>query len=209
MGKKRQKDPAPEYWHGGSAGRAVGERLIPATEIPAYSRAMAEMTKELFDQQRPDYVHITMDRNLAIDYAISSAKHGPAALYRVKPLGHVDRDPDYPPGVSQRCRSAIVLSVEPDVITAETADTGAHLSYSTWDDGSPLYDSEGYPLPNKMHHYFGVKATHLRSLGYGANFDAIESHCRQTMLALKPNLELKDILEYQRRSSSTSSAFGL
>lgn len=208
MGKKKEKGPAVEYWHGGSAGRAVGELLVPATDVPAYSQAIAEIPKELFNQQRPDYVHITTDRNLAFDYAISGAKYGPVALYRVKPLGHLERDPDYP-AVSHRCRSAMVLSVEPDVITAETPDTGAHLRHSTWDDGSPLYDSEGYPLPNKTHRHFGVKASDLRALGYGANFDMIANQCTQTMVGLNPNLKPKDFIEYQQKLSSTNSAFGL
>lgn len=46
------------------------------------------------------------------DYTVSYAESGPAALYRVKPLGHLDQDPDYPRHISYRCRSAEVLAVE-------------------------------------------------------------------------------------------------
>jgi hypothetical protein len=207
MGKKKEKGPVVEYWHGGAAGRAVGDLLIPGTDVPAYSQVIADMTKELFDQQRPDYVHITVDRNLAIDYAILNAKFGAAALYRVKPLGPLEGDPDYPQGVSHRCSRALVLSVEPDVITSETPDTGAHLGYSTWADDSPLYDSDGYPLPNKMHQHFGVKASHLRSLGYGADFEAIEVLCRKTMFKLNPTLKQQDFLAYKEKPALNGSAF--
>lgn len=208
MGKQKRaskKDPAVEFWHGGPAGRAVGDLLIPGTEAPGISQVVDEMSPEMFAQQRPDFVHITIDRNLALDYSILSAKLGPAALYRVKPRGPLQPDPDYPRGISQRCRAAVVLAVEPDVITAETPDTGAHLGYSTWDDGSPLYDTDGYPLPNKIHQSSGVKPSHLRGLGYGADFDAIAELCTRTMR----ELHSKGAIPSQQKSSLSSNAFGL
>jgi hypothetical protein len=207
MGKQKRtnkKDLAVEYWHGGPAGRAVGDLLIPGTEAPGISHGVDEMTPEIFAQQRPDFVYITIDRNLALDYSILNAKLGPAALYRVKPRGPLQPDPDYPSGISHRCRAAVVLAVESDVITAETPDTGAHLGYSTWDDGSPLYDSDGYPLPNKIHQSSGVKPSHLRGLGYGADFDAIANLCTRTM----HDLHSKDGNPRQLRSSSSRDSFG-
>lgn len=197
MGKKA-KAPAVEYWHGGAAGREIGEQLVPGTVAPGYSHVVDSMTPAEFAEQRPDYVHITTDRNLAFDYAISFAKFGPAALYRVRPLGHLEHDPDYPRGVSHRCRTALVLAVEPDVITAETAETGAARGYETWDDGSPLYDGEGYPLPNKMQQHFGITPDQLRSLGYGADIDAINSRVVQLAREMRPDLTPEDVLEYQR-----------
>lgn len=203
MGRKHKasrkaKAPVVEYWHGGASGREVEDQLVPGTEAPGYSHVVASMTPEQFAEQRPDFVHITSDRNLAFDYAISFAKFGPAALYRVRPLGHLEHDPDYPRGVSYRCRSALVLAVEPDVITAETVETGAARGYETWDDGSPLYDDEGYPSPNRMQQHFGITAAHLRSLGQGADIDAINNRAIQTARELRPDLSLEDVREYQQ-----------
>jgi hypothetical protein len=200
MGSKKgkSKQPAIEYWHGGASGRGVGEQLVPGTEAPGYSHVVDRMSPEDFAQQRPDYVYITSDRNFAFDYAVSFAKFGAASLYRVKPLGHVEHDPDYPRGVSFRCRAALVLAVEPDVITEETAETGAARGYETWDDGSPLYDPAGYPLPNKVQQHFGVTPAHLRSLGYGADFDLINLRSVETVRTLHPDLSPRDILEYQQ-----------
>ena len=174
--------------------------MVPGTDAPGYSHIVAAMTDAEFDEIRPDYVHITIDRNLAFDYAISYARSGlgPAALYRVKPLGHLEHDPDYPRGISHRCKSALVLALEPDVITGETGETGAALGYETWADGSPLYDTDGYPLPNQLQEHFGVKPSHLRSLGYHADFDMINKRCVETLRKLRPDLTQGDVLEYQR-----------
>jgi hypothetical protein len=203
MGRKNKasrkaKAPVVEYWHGGASGREVGDQLVPGTQVPGYSHVVASMTPEEFAEQRPDFVHITSDRNLAFDYAISFAKFGPAALYRLRPLGHLEHDPDYPRGVSHRCRSALVLAVEPDVITAETVETGAARGYETWDDGSPLYDDEGYPLPNRLQQHFGITPAHLRSLGHGADIDAINNRVIQTARDLRPGLSPEDVREYQQ-----------
>lgn len=206
--KELKSKPTVKYWHGGSAGRLVGDQLIPGTEVPEYSRVVAEMSPDVFNQQRPDYVHITTDRDMAYDYAISYAKYGPAALYEVKPLGHLEHDPDYPRGVSHRCRSALVISVAPDVITSELVETGAAHGYETWDDGSPLYDDEGFALPAKKHQYFGVKAAHLKSLGIYADFDAINERCVTTVKELRPSLSPEHFAEYQQRAASAN-AFGL
>ncbi|MEJ1183323.1 MULTISPECIES: hypothetical protein [unclassified Pseudarthrobacter] len=99
----------------------------------------------------------------------------------------------------------MVLSLEPDVITAETPDTGAHPGYSTWADGSRLYDSEGYPLPNKMHQHFGERVPFFEP----SDTAAIESLCRQTMFALNPTLKPKDFLQYEQTPAPNGSAFGL
>lgn len=212
MGKKNgsaKKESAVVYWHGGAAGRAIGDQLIPGTEVPGLSETFASISPELFDQQRPDYVHITTDRNLAFDFAISCARTGPAVLYRVRPLGHLEHDPDYPRGISHRCKGALVLAVEPDVITAETPETGAAMGYETWDDGSPLYDRDGYALPAKKHRYFGVKPAHLQSLGYHPDFDAINERCVQTVRDLRPDITPRDFMEYQQNSASSSNSFEL
>jgi hypothetical protein len=92
MGKKNgstKKESAVVYWHGGAAGRAIGDQLIPGTDVPGLSEKFASITPELFDQQRPDFVHITTNRNLAFDFAISCAQTGPAVLYRVKTLNTI------------------------------------------------------------------------------------------------------------------------
>ena len=95
------------------------------------------------------------------------------------------RGPDYPPGISFRCSRAQVVAIEPDRFSPTTPDTGAARRYVTWDNGSRMYDNDGYSLPNKLHQYLGVTPAHLRNLGFEAPFHLIERRCSETVRKLR------------------------
>ncbi|MEJ1116831.1 hypothetical protein WBN73_21205 [Paenarthrobacter sp. CCNWLY172] len=196
--KQGNREDAVIYWHGGAAGRRAGDELVPGVQVPGYRHVVSALSPESFADYRPDYAYITSDRNLAFDFAAQYFKLGlgPAAVYKVVPVGKTSHDPDYPVGVSFRCRAARVLTVEPDVFNASTPETGAALGYTTWDDDSPMYDASGYPLPNKLQQHFGVGAHHLWSLGKGAGFPEIHRRCSEVLKQL--GVTQSDINEYQR-----------
>ncbi|WP_157407748.1 hypothetical protein [Arthrobacter sp. ZBG10] len=193
--KKEVPNGAAVYWHGGAAGRAVGEALIPGVQVPGYRHVVAAFTPQGFAEYRPDFAYITTDRDLAFDYAVEYYKLGlgPSSLYKVVPLGKSTHDPDYPTGVSFRCKGSRVVAVELDEFTVLTKETGAALRYRTWDDNSPLFDNDGYPLPNKVQKHFGVTAEDLRNLGYGADFSAIHQRCMELVGIRNPGITQADI----------------
>ncbi|KIA73415.1 hypothetical protein ANMWB30_23420 [Arthrobacter sp. MWB30] len=171
---------AIDYWHGGAAGRAIGDMLVPGIQVAGYrDTVLASMSESTLADYRPEFTYITTDRDLAFDFAVLHQKSGlgASALYKVSPLGSVTHDPDFPAGVSFRVGGAKVLTIEPDEFTPLTRESGASLGYTTWDDGSPMYDSNGFPLPNKMQRYFGIQPEDLRPLGFAAEFHAIHGRC--------------------------------
>lgn len=194
------------YWHGGTAGRAVGEVLVPGLQVPGYGSVLAGITgsKKRFRDYRPDYVYVTTDRDLAFDFAVRHLTLGlDSALYRVFPQGKPSHDPDYPVGVSFRCRSANVLAVEPDIFDASSVESGAARKYMTWDDGTPLYDLEGYALPNQLQHHFGMRPQHLRSLGKAAEFPLIHRRCSEVLQQLVPGFSQAHVDRYFQLTNRT------
>lgn len=175
------------FWHGGAAGRKVGDFLIPGTQVPGYRRVLQSMSEADRAEYRPDFAYVTTDRDLAFDYALQLLLLGPVALYRVTPEDPT-HDPDYPQGVSFRCSRAQIVAIEPDRFSSTTRDTGAARRYITWDDGSRMYDDAGYALPNKLHQHLGMTPAHLRSLGFEAPFHLIERMCSETIRRLHPRI---------------------
>lgn len=186
------------YWHGGAAGRQVGDQLIPGIEVPGYRDVFLSQNHEFLNDYRPDFAYITTDRDLALDYAIQVAKGGgrirrPASLYEVVPIGNIMQDPDYPIGVSFRCQSAQVRAVEiSDVLPGEKL-TGAGYKYMTWDDGSRQYDEDGYPLPNLTLQHYGITATDLRPLGYGADINRVMELGSVIMQRANPSITQEEV----------------
>lgn len=180
------------FWHGGAAGRKVGDFLIPGTQVLGYQRVLQSMSEAGRAEYRPDFTYVTTDRDLAFDYALQLLLLSPVALYRVIPENPT-HDPDYPPGVSFRCSRAQVVAIEPDRFSSATRHTGAARRYVTWDDGSRMYDNDGYPLPNKLHQHLGVTPAHLRNLGSEAPFHLIERRCSETIQRLHPRITQADL----------------
>jgi len=146
--RREQREASAErtYWHGGPAGLAPGSRLLsPAvtghTSIPAPELAALAP----FDVGRRNRVYFTVDRQMARGHAAAAGiRAGRGALYRVRPDGDVEHDPDFPPGISWCARSALILAVdELDVTMTDQQLSQALNRYNTWDNGSPMYDDAG------------------------------------------------------------------
>lgn len=183
LGKKDRRRRADasastvDYWHGGFHGLGVGDVLMPGTTVPGYRDIISLAPDTWTAEYRPDFVYITTNRDLALDYAIrharlgallgddQSSNHGLGALYKVRPSKGVWHDPDYPPGVSFRCTSAKIISIEAKEISDATPLTGAAAGYETWDDKSPMHNKDGYALPSNAQRALGVTALDLRFLG--------------------------------------------
>lgn len=202
MGKGNRKRQAKEaaanlsYWHGGFRGRVVGDQLIPGIEVPGYGGqfAAALASSEWMQDYRPDFVYVTTDRDLAYDFAAYKAMlgHG-ATLYRVEPLGKPIHDPDYPKGISFRCSGARVVAVEAEGIDHATTLSGAAHGYMTWDDGSPVYDDEGYPLPSKGLKHLGASANDLQTLGTYTEFEEIQEFAIRLVFERNPGITIEEI----------------
>jgi hypothetical protein len=149
LGKKKYS-AKPLYWHGGSAGLTVGDRLLPLAQVPSQQGLLGLRPLRHADVYDPQHLYVTTDRDLDLDFAIDFVKFigKPAALYQVRTLGSLMHDKDYPRGVSFGCaQGAIVSGVTP--VESSMAKTGAARGYKTWSDHCPMYDTEGYALPNK------------------------------------------------------------
>lgn len=172
-----QLDATTRFWHGGAPGIPVGKRVRPAAGLPMPSRYLLPGYCA-----NPQRVHVTVDRKLATAFAaewrptdrLHDAGHG--SLYRVIPIGDLENDPDfsYQIGVSYTCKMAVVEAVvETEVV--ETLDLALHrVSFSYWEPGAPLYDPEGYVLPNPLLREHGITAMDLRPLGRLPEFQAID-----------------------------------
>lgn len=139
-----------QYWHGGTPGLAVGARLLSpfargAAYDPREPAAGGLVT-------RPDRVYFSTDREFARAYAFQTEIEMPSGalftrgtLYRVEPVGRVDEDPDYTGHrVSWCSRSAIVCDVEEVDVRMRVRDAVRAIGpYMEWDDGRPVYHSDG------------------------------------------------------------------
>lgn len=198
--RRANKAPARAvtYWHGGSTGRSVGDELIPGAEVARRTGVGHLINKEDFQDYRPDFVYITTDRDLAIDFGILQGHVLPAALYRVAPIGAVQHDPDFPRGVSFRCLRAEVLEVEMGGLDESTPLTNASYHYQTWDDGEDLYDTNGYARPSKAARHLGVTEGDLYRLGRYPDFPYINARCSEIVAARNPGLTHADVLRVRR-----------
>lgn len=184
----------PLYWHGGAAGLAEGERLLPLAQVPSQQGLLKHRPLRHADVYDSSLLYVTTDRSLALDFAIGYAKviGKPAALYQVRPLGGRVHDIDYPKGVSFGCsEGALVQCINP--VTASMAVTGAARGYKTWSDALPMYDSAGYALPNKLQKHLGITPLDLRPLGVGPSYEQIVTHVAIIVRQRHPGLTDADV----------------
>ncbi|MFJ3957062.1 hypothetical protein [Arthrobacter sp. NPDC090010] len=189
MRRTKYKGRTPDLFHGGRAGLRAGDILIPGLEQP--DMGLQWLPAAFLEEYSPEWVYVTTDIDLARDYAGVRAqieRLWSGALYKVAIIGPQTEDPDYPTGISYRCYRAKILNVLDEDVPPSISVTGAALNYQTWDDGSPLYDHEGYPLPNQVGQFLGVTAEDLRDLGYGARFRFIERRQAQLIHRTFPGM---------------------
>lgn len=160
-------DEEISYWHGGAPGLAVGQEIRPAIER---SMPLAYINQD-YDTD-PKRVYITTDKNLAASFAsqwidAKKMKSGGGTLYRVRPVGTLETDPDFAhvPGLAYSCDSAVIEKIEKRKIF-ETVELRLHAEkHATWADGRKMYDEKGYLLPSPELEARGITAAQLRAFG--------------------------------------------
>lgn len=163
-----------DYWHGGRRGIAVGDMLRSPyerrREWSAIERRVEAINRRIgYDADRnPKLVYFTTDRELARGWAMHLEHEGGGSLYRVRPVppSSLEADPDYA-GVGFAARRAEVVEVVEDLVVmdAEDALRATHGKYSLWEDGSPIYDPDGYMLPPPAARDIGATASPYRHFG--------------------------------------------
>lgn len=168
--------PRPtRWWHGGAPGLRPGDRILPASrlsDVAALGYALEGYPAD------PSTVYITSDKTLARAYAgkwTDGTRRIGGDLYNVRPRGQLNPDPDYiDDPACQTCTSAVVVAVAERRITMTLELEIYSNRRTTWDDGSPMYDRQGYPQPNLAMREAGLTAEHLRALGVLAPYTRIK-----------------------------------
>ncbi|WP_121866269.1 hypothetical protein [Glutamicibacter nicotianae] len=163
------------YWHGGVPGLSVGQEIRPAIERPL---PVAYINRE-YDTD-PKKIFITTDKDLAASFAsqwfdMKSKKTGGGTLYRVKPAGLLEVDPDFAhvPGLSYTCDFAVIEKVEKRKIF-ESFELRLHAEkHATWADGRKIYDEKGYMQPSPELEAKGITAAQLRAFGRLPDLDTV------------------------------------
>ena len=96
------------YWHGGTPGLGIGDRVLPPEETQAPTLADFGMAGVC----RRDRVYVTTDMRVAILYAAMHPS-GRGKVYEVLPGGPLDPDPDWngEEGLSLETTYARVISI--------------------------------------------------------------------------------------------------
>ena len=207
---ERRSTPTPEtLLHGGRAGLGVGDVLLPAMLVPAERELLtAGMSAQALHEYGPNRVWLTTDYDLALAYAARAGvatlafrlEPSAGAIYRVRVATELHQDPDYPEGISYGTKRAVIEDViRDDVAGSWTAPTAAGLRFDTWDDGSRMYDDDGFPLPSLTALELGVRPQDLRQLGFGAEHEKINAASVQRMRSLHPNITPAEVDRIRRR----------
>lgn len=141
-------------FHGGAAGLAVGDVLLPAAELRSVYAYLDPMAT--YD---PELVYFTTDVDVARSYAGRYVNPAgavqPGDLYRVCPLGPVRIDPDYSRhgefrGVFLACEKAeIVEVVDRGLLYTEEEQIRLERRYLVWGrPDRPIYDDDGWIIPS-------------------------------------------------------------
>ncbi|WP_280426411.1 hypothetical protein [Nocardia carnea] len=163
---------ATRYFHRGAPGLAVGDFIVPRSELPldgfdrhATSLAdPADVTLTYFTE------NLKVARGFAIKYANSPTPRARDGwLYEVRPIPveEIAPDPDFP--ARARCwtapRCEVTAVVQQSVPGGPRAVTRALGPFTEWTDGRRAYTRDGYMTPSPELRECGVTAAHLHALG--------------------------------------------
>lgn len=214
------------FWHGGAPGLAVGDRIIPRSQLPDdnYDKAI----HSTIDPTDTGRVYLTTNTSFAIGWALRyahtpfpDARHG--TVYEVRPEGTVDIDTDFPAEAgSWHAPSAVIIGIYRRRVRGSERDRRKRIScYTTWSDSTPVYTSDGFLLPAPEWRAQGITADELRRFGRWPARENLAAHngaIIDTTNHLDDLLEREFFLNYVRnnrivgpylfRSSSTSEESG-
>lgn len=158
------------HWHGGHAGLGVGELILPPSQHPAEAAVYEDgRRRNAWGYAAPsDLVFVTSSRDMALSYARNLLGPGGTTgwVYRVMPLSTPAEDPDFAGrDVSFQCFAARIIAVEETDLSHLTLQDARRLvgPYMAWTDGSDVYDSEGYVIPDARMRQFGYTRENLRA----------------------------------------------
>lgn len=168
----------PEWFHGGPAGLAVGDFVVPRAELPVDS--LEHVLASAGDPADPTRVYVTGMKRVARGFAarfsnapVPGARVG--AVYRVRPVGELVVDGDFP--ARARCWSVDRAQVV-EVVTARVQEPVKVVNrilgpFMEWDDGTPVYDERGYMLPAPQMRAYGVASADLVRFGRWVEYGEI------------------------------------
>lgn len=143
---------ARTYWHGGVPGLRLGTILLPAGGGMLASQSARGASNG--GHLQSGKVYFTTDELLARAYAqtLRAAGRGTGTLYKVEPLGEVERDPDYgepSPAISFMAdRARIVAVVEENVTSLTSEQVGeAFGRFQFWPGPEPYCAPDGTVRP--------------------------------------------------------------
>lgn len=154
MSRKKKREPKPRraepvtYWHGGTPGLAPGTLLLPASVL-GWDQTHAELgwvgPNDYYDRTK---VYLATVRKVARASAgtwHATGSVGGGALYRVKPIGAVERDPDIP-GSYMAAQARILAVEEADVQMSPLELNQGDADGTFYVDGWPVYSADGWQL---------------------------------------------------------------
>lgn len=140
-------ETSTSYFHGGPSGIQPGEILHP--------KHVSGTAATMYADRAADYreaVYLTTDVEFARSWAATwAARHGrpeaAGAVYRVRPIGEIERDPDFHLGepVSWMSPRAEVLAVQEEGVSMPASEaTRGVAKYMYWPNGDPMYTHDGF-----------------------------------------------------------------
>lgn len=170
----RLRELAGTFLHGGVPGLKPGDRLTsPAARGTVSLVALRAGQIGAEHPGESDRVYLTPHRNLARSFAAQHValvagrvQAVPGSVYRVRPEGPVEHDPDHEAGVSFTAASAVIAEVVEALVALPLSEI-VRLSgrYMTWADNSPVYDADGFLLPSPEARAGGMTREDLRQFG--------------------------------------------
>ena len=162
MGKQHQR----KFFHGGVPGLRVGDRILSASRVGIFGHNLIPS-----NPCDPTRVYVTTDydeaRSYAAIYKDLRNQTLPGDVYEVRAVGDLLSDPDYRGfDTHYSCDSARVIRIAMRrVCMSKVQIVRAKSRYLRWEDGSRVYDEDGYLLPSPSLRDHGYTDDDLRLLG--------------------------------------------
>lgn len=176
-----------KYYHGGAPGLAVGDRIVPRKDHPAWR----ERPVGNDDGSFPEFggyhaVSLTVDleiaRAYASQYVLPNDRRVPGQIYEVQPVGTISKDPDFIhsfPDMARCLDGAEIVAVR-EVVDVETNPRAGvkalakHL-VNPWT-GQPLYDEQGFVQVTEATEAAGHTPEDLMRLGPWVPYEHVSGY---------------------------------